>query len=72
MWTVPRIVIFLELADASCSLNSVNTLFQSLFNDPERPNNMNVDVARDFVDVVFHVLLDGTKATHKPPGLLLF
>ena len=54
----------MELADASCSLNSVNVLFHSLLNDLERPNNMNVDVARDFVNVVFHVLLDGTKASH--------
>ena len=39
---------------------------------------MNVDVARDFVGVVFHVLLDGAKGSHnhrdcccfEPPHLL--
>ena len=29
----------LELADASCSWNSVNVLFQSLLNDPKHPND---------------------------------
>ena len=33
---------------------------------------MYVDVARDFVGVVFHVLLDGAKGSHNhAPGLLL-